>query len=131
MGSRSGGGGSGGGGAHPFKALSGNIDKLGEKYGLTPGGYFGTKGKNSRVIASADPAATANEFWKVLSKGGKADTLPNGKGKRVRFDDASAAVYRVVTSSKGSPAVEIWIKTASGRKLPAYQKIHFVLKESK
>lgn len=131
MGSRSGGGASGSGGAHPFNALARNIDKLGEKHSLTPGGYFGSKGKNSRVIASADPTATADEFWKVLSKRGKTNSLPNGKGKRVRFDDDSAAVYRIVTSSTGSPAVEIWIKTATGRKLPAYQKIHFILKESK
>lgn len=129
MGSRSGGGAT----SSPSSSstVADNIETLLDEHPLTPGGYFGVKGKNTRVIASDNPKATADSFWKKLSRGGRADPLPNGKGDRVRFDDGSIAVYRVVSRSKGSPAVEISVESSNGRKIAAYQKIHFILKESR
>jgi len=129
VGARSGGGATSG--PSSSSALANNIEALSYEYPLTPGGYFGVKSRNTRAIVSDNPMSTADSFWKTLSRDGRPDPLPNGKGDRVRFDDNSLVVYRVVTTSNGSPAVEIWVESSSGRKIAAYQKIHFVLKESR
>lgn len=96
---------------------------------MTAGGRFGRKGKNTQVVESTDPSATARHFWAVLSKGGRAAPLPNGRGDRVRFDDGSLVVFRTRTTTTGSPAIEISI-TSTKLGLPPYQKIHFVKKGS-
>jgi hypothetical protein len=113
-----------------FKVLLHNIAGLAERYPMTPGGRFGKRGRNTRVIESDDPAATAREFWRALSKGGRQVPLPNGKGDRAMFDDDSLVVHRVRTGTPGSPAIEIVIATP-GNGLPAYQKIHFLKKGAK
>ena len=63
----------------------------------------------------------------MLSAGGKVQPLPNGKGQVAWFADGSRIVYRVKTSTEGSPAVEIKVATPS-RGIPPSQKVHFILK---
>ena len=112
-----------------FEHLARNVDRLAQDYRLTPGGRFGEKGDNSRVITSENPNATAREFWKALSKGGRVRSLPNGKGEGAFFDDGSHVVFRPITSTENSPAISIRIMT-KGRGIAANQKIHFMAKGS-
>lgn len=46
----------------------------------------------------------------------------------IRLGDGSLVIYRQITSSKGSPAVEIRI--SSGFHIVKQQKIHYILKEA-
>lgn len=107
-----------------------NIDLLLANYSITKSGYFGERGKSSRVrvIKSSDQFKTAKNFWGILSLGGKLSPLPNKNGVRVRFNDGSFAVYRIITSTKNSPAIEITIKNSTKIKS---QKIPFVKGEFK
>lgn len=80
-------------------------------------------GKNTRVFKSNDPIKSSADFYKKLSKGGIERILPNGKGVQTIFSDESNIVYRVITKTPNSPAVEITVKTP-GKIKP--QKIHFI-----
>lgn len=104
-------------------SVTDNIKSVAKKYGLNKSGYFGAKGKNSRVFKSNDPIKASADFYKKISKGGKQSKLPNGKGVQTIFSDGSRVVYRVKTSTPGSPAVDISISIYSGIKK---QKIHFI-----
>lgn len=104
-------------------AFSRNVQAASQKYRLTQSGYFGNKGKNSRVIKSKNPVATSKDFYSLLSKGGKESKLANGKGVQTVFPDGTRIVYRVKTSTPNSPAVDISVSIVSPVKR---QKIHFV-----
>ena len=62
-----------------------------------------------------------------MSDGGKSEPLSNGKGTRTTLPDGSIIVHRLITSTPGSPAVDIKVIGASKAKS---QKVHFV-KEGK
>ena len=123
--------GSHGGGGHTagnsLGQLLGNMARAATEFGASPSGYFGVRGKNSRVIQTPDPQRTSERFWKMLSAGGRVHVLPNGKGRVAWFADGSRIVYRVKTSTKGSPAVEIKVSTP-GHGIPPSQKVHFISK---
>ena len=99
-----------------------NAKALAAKYGLTTHGYFGTKGKNCRIITTGTPVATSTQFYQQIGKGGTTIPLSNGKGTMTVLGDGTRIVHRIVTSTPGSPAVEISI---SGSPLIQDQKIHF------
>lgn len=99
-----------------------NAKALAAKYGLTTHGYFGTKGKNCRIITTGTPVATSTQFYQQIGKGGTTIPLSNGKGTMTVLGDGTRIVHRIVTSTPGSPAVEISI---SGSPLIKDQKIHF------
>jgi len=99
-----------------------NIKDLAKKFPLDHDGRFGKPGRGrAQVVVSGDPAATAKEFYKKLGAGGREQILPNGKGGITWFDDGSRVVYRPVSSSDGSPAVDITITGSDGDQY----KIHF------
>ena len=52
--------------------------------------------------------------------------MNNGKGVYTKMKDGSILSYREVSSSDGSPAVEINIKQSTDHGDIKYQKIHFV-----
>ncbi len=104
-------------------SVADNIKSVAKKYSLNKNGYFGTKGKNSRVFKSKDPIKASADFYKKISKGGKQSKLPNGKGVQTIFSDGSRVVYRVKTSTPNSPAIDISVSIYSGIK---NQKIHFI-----
>ena len=104
--------------------LDGNAEAMKADYPHTNAGYFGQKGKNSRVIASSDPIATSKDFYQRISRGGTEKPLANGHGTMTVFSDGTRVVYRVITSTKGSPAVDI---TVIGPSAISSQKIHFIL----
>ena len=105
-----------------------NAKPLAQKYGLTRGGYFGSKSKNCRVIVTSTPKDTSISFYKQLGKGGRLIPLNNNKGTMTILDDGTRIVHRLITSTKGSPALEI---TISGSPLVKDQKIHFTKEAGK
>ncbi len=105
------------------KSVSDNARNVAKRYSLSKNGYFGTKGKNTRVFKSSDPLKESADFYKKISRGGVERVLPNGKGVQTVFPDNSSVVYRVITKTLDSPAVEIIVKTAGQIKS---QKIHFI-----
>lgn len=103
-----------------------NIKTLSTDYKYnSESGKFGTKGKNAQIISSHDPVKDSKNFFDKISKGGSKTKLSNGKGDRVDFTDGTTITYRVITSTKGSPAVDIKVisRTKGGI---STQKIHFV-----
>lgn len=109
-----------------FCTFSRNVEKVSKKYPLNPSGYFGEKGKNHRVIVSDNPIETSEDFYKTISCGGKESQLSNGKGVQTVFEDGTRIVYRVITSTPDSPAVDITVNIESPVKK---QKIHFIRKD--
>lgn len=109
------------------KTIDDNVDKIKRDYPLTSYGYFGEKGKNVRIIKTNTPKATSTDFYNRLGDGGRTEPLSNGKGTRTTLPDGSIIVHRLITSTPGSPAVDI---TIIGTSKVKSQKIHFV-KEDK
>ncbi len=109
--------------AKKVTSVSDNARSVAKKYNLSKTGYFGTKGKNTRVFKSSDPIKSSADFYDRISKGGTQRFLPNGKGVQTKFSDDSSVIYRVVTKTPNSPAVEITVKVP-GKIKP--QKIHFI-----
>lgn len=107
------------------KILEENCTSLIKKYGIS-NGYFGQAGKNVRVIESKDNYHTADSFYKTISSGGIEYKLKNGHGVMTILPDGTRIVYRVITKTQGSPAIEISI--SSSRRIKN-QKIHFIKKE--
>lgn len=105
------------------KSVNDNIRSVAKKYNLNKNGYFGTRGKNTQVFKSADPLISSSDFYKKISKGGKKSLLDNGKGVQTTFPDGSRVVYRVITKTVDSPAVNITITDFNKIKS---QKIHFI-----
>ena len=78
------------------------------------------------VIVSDNPIETSEDFYKTISCGGKESQLSNGKGVQTVFEDGTRIVYRVITSTPDSPAVDITVNIESPVKK---QKIHFIRKD--
>ena len=103
-----------------------NANMMRQQYSLTKSGYFGSQGKNCRIITSASPEATSIDLYRKLGKGSATKPLSNGKGTITTLGDGTRIVHRLITSTKGSTAGEITISGSSNIK---NQKIHFVLEE--
>ena len=92
-------------------------------------GYFGDPGQGRdfvRNIKSDDPVKTAQDFYDKAAHGGIKKEMNNVKGVYTKIKDGSILSYREVSSSDGSPAVEINIKQSTDHGDIKYQKIHFV-----
>jgi len=107
-------------------SLEYNAHKMRGAYTLKANGYFGdaTGHRRVRQIVSANALRSANDFFKQLTKGTTAKPLSNGKGYIARMPDGYTVTVRAVSSSDGSPAVDIHIKCHE--KTVKDQKIHFV-----
>ena len=105
------------------RTIDDNADNMKKDYPLSPSGYFGEKGKNARIIKTSTPEATSTDFYNKLGEGGKTEPLANGHGTRTTLPDGSIIVHRLITSTPGSPAVDI--KVIGNSKVKS-QKIHFV-----
>ena len=68
----------------------------------------------------------SGEFYDKAAHGGIEKEMSNGKGVYTKMKDGSILSFREVTSSEGSPAVEINIKQSNDHGDIKYQKIHFV-----
>lgn len=115
------------GGASHYHSLQENLSKLAKNYTYS-NGYFGTKGAGRsfvRNIKDKDPLQAARDFYNKASYGGIEKNLPNGKGLYTKLKDGTILSFREVSSSDGTPAVEINIKKSTTSGGVKYQKIHF------
>lgn len=123
------------------KAISSIKDNLTSSfkkdYGFTDG-LFGTASKNKnagvdvRNIVSKNPLKTARDFYGKLTKGGIEKSIPpnktKGKGEMhvVNMADGSTITFRAISTSDGSPAVDINIRRSTEKSGIKSQKIHFI-----
>lgn len=96
-------------------------------------GYFGdvspsTENK-TRNIVSSDNLATANYFYNKIAYGGTEISRNNGNLKNTTMSDGTIITERNISSSNGTPVVEINIRNRTHNGGVKYQKIHF-LKEA-
>lgn len=115
---------------NPHSNIDDNARLLARQYRLTSGGYFGRKGtgKGVRVINCMNPIAIAEYCFHILGQGGQTEVALNRKGQEIhmsRLNDGTLVTYRRITSSQGSPAVEI--RLSGGEHIVKQQKIHFVM----
>lgn len=109
-------------------SITENLGSLTAKYDYS-NGYFGEQGKGRsfvRNISSDDPASTAKDFYDTAAHGGIEGAMDNGKGYVTKMKDGTILSYREVSSSDGSPTVEINIRQSDDHGDIKYQKIHFV-----
>ena len=105
-----------------------NLPSLTSNYSFH-NGYFGNRGQGRefvRNISSADPLKSAQDFYYKAAHGGIERQMNNGRGVYTKMKDGSILSYRQISSSDGSPAVEINIKESTDHGDIKYQKIHFV-----
>ena len=125
MGKGSGSGFHGTPGSNATRAFADNLPALTEKFPLH-GQHFGEvsdrKNSSARVIHSKNPERTAEEFFRLATRGG--DVLYDSPTRRtVRLKDRTTITYRVISSSDGSPAVDLKISEPSFIRT---RKIHFI-----
>lgn len=121
------------GGTNTYHSFSDNIGSLSSNYSLS-NGYFGTKGESKdnkvRNISSSEPQVTAKDFYDKAAHGGIEtpiyDKNGNIKGKTTQLKDGTIITYRPVSSSDGTPAVDISITKTDPNGKVKTQKIHFV-----
>ncbi len=111
-----------------YHSISENLPSITSEYGYHDG-YFGEKGKSSSIvrnIKSEDPVKTAKDFYDKAAHGGIERQMNNGKGVFTKMKDGTIFSYREVSSSDGSPAVDINIQNSNDNGGVKQQKIHFV-----
>jgi hypothetical protein len=113
-----------------YHTLGENAASLKKSFKFNPNsGYFGDKGDSPRSsvrhIASKNPLITAKEFYDKASYGGIEKKLDDGKFKTV-MKDGTTLVFREISNSDGTPAVEIFIQSSDKNGGIKTQKIHFV-----
>ena len=121
-------------GLFPINTVDNNIHYISKIYKINSKGYFGIKGKKGsanwiRQIFSKDPVYEAINFYDCLKNGGCEKPLANGHGFITTMPDGSKITIRIVTSSKGSPAVDLKLEGFHNG-IKSHQKIHFVKEES-
>lgn len=125
------------GGATYYHSISENAKGLKNDYEYSEG-YFGHKGMsdNSHVrnIPSSTPIETAISFYDRLTFGGVQEPIYDKKsgtqiGSKTKMSDGSIISYRPVSSSDGTPAIDINIEKSSDSGGIKMQKIHFVIGE--
>lgn len=121
------------GGSRSYRSIGQNVSSLKASYPFK-NGYFGIKGQGrstTRNISSSDPVKTAKDFYDKAAYGGIEKPIYNKKtgtiiGQTSSLSDGSVISWRNVSSSDGSPAVEINIKRSSDTSGVKQQKIHFI-----
>lgn len=116
------------GGSPTYRKLQENYDKIKESYPVSNGyiGMVGLSGKSHiREISTSNPIREAQKLYDTIAYGGIESNLPNGKGIYSVMKDGSVITFRVITSTKGSPAVDINIKHSTSYNSFKTQKIHF------
>lgn len=114
----------------PSRTFAENVQAAIDRYKFNEkSGYFGDKGRRSgiRRLESDCPVRQAHDFFKLLTKGGRIDSLPNGKGWRVDLKDGTVVTLRD-HSSDGSPSMRIDISRKYNGRVKT-QKIHFIKRE--
>ena len=120
---------------YPESSIRENASTLKTRYPYN-NGYFGVKGAsktNSKVrhITSENPQKAAEEFYKKIAYGGIEEPIYNKKtgeliGWKTKLADGSVITWRSVSSSDGSPTININIEKSSDSGGVKQQKIHFI-----
>lgn len=122
------------GGSFHHHSIKENLPNLKLKYPFS-NGYFGNRGdstkERTRHIESDNPISTSTDFYNKLTHGAIEKRLPNEKGTVAKLEDGTIVSYRKISSSDGSPAVDINIKRSNETGGVKRQKIHFVKKGQK
>ena len=117
------------GGAKTYHSLRDNLPDVLKSYSISPDGFFGSIGKAGvkeiRQLDTNDVVEESKKFYDKLTFGGIETKLPNGNGTRTELRDGTIIVYREITSTVNSPAVEINVRKSNGACNIAFQKIHF------
>ena len=116
------------GDAGHYYSIAENLPSLISSYSYH-NGYFGEKGQGRsfvRNIACSNPAKVAKDFYDKAAHGGIEQEMSNGKGLYTKLKDGSILSYREVSSSDGTPVVEINIRGSTDHGGVKNQKIHFV-----
>lgn len=115
------------------RRFSENAETLTERYPIDSRGRFGENSKHRnksgrivRVIQCDNPAREALDFVMLASKSPAMVRIIKGKGAIYTMRDGAVITYRRVSSSNGTPVVELNI-LGSGPIVS--QKIHFIQKE--
>ena len=97
-------------------------------------GYFGdsspSTGNRTRNISSHDNVGTAKDFYDKISYGGIEISYDNGNRKISHMGDGTIVTMRQISSSDGTPVVEINISKSTHTGGIKKQKIHFVLEDT-
>lgn len=122
------------GGTNRHHSISDNLPNLTDSYQFAHG-FFGDRGDSTKVrtrhITSNNPIKTSKDFYRKIAYGAIEKNLPNNKGKVAKLKDGTIITYREISSSDGSPAVDINIKKSTDSKDVKQQKIHFIKKGKK
>ena len=114
-------------------SLRENLELLTASYPLR-NGYFGVRGASGdtsiRHIASTEPMTTSLDFYDKATYGGIESPLYDKHGNLIgavtKLADESVFSWREVSSSDGTPAVDINIRRSNDNCGVKTQKIHFV-----
>lgn len=117
------------GGANYYRNICENLSTVSKSYQYS-NGYFGKKSNPKdnyvRIIESSNVLETSEDFYNKITYGGTEKPLNGGKGFVSKMEDGTIITYRPVSSSDGSPAVDINIEKSIGSGGLKKQKIHFV-----
>lgn len=110
-----------------------NAEKASAKFGYNEDtGYFGSrlkgKSRDLRTLISDDPIKDARELFRQLSEGGDIVPTDNPHQTLYLLPGGAYVSLRIVTSTEGSPAVEINVKSDKANTKVKSQKIHFIKK---
>ena len=105
-----------------------NAEAMKDEYPYSSAGYFGKEGSSSkvRIIKSDNPLGSALDFFRKIAKGGKVEKMDNKKVRKRILDDGTVIVFRIITKTPNSPAVNI--KIVNPKSKFKTQKIHFIKK---
>ena len=115
-----------------FRSVGQNVLITSSKYDYS-NGFFGENSKHgkerTRNIASSDNLSTAKDFYDKIAFGGK-EQVVNDNMRITRMADGTVITMRKVSSSDGTPAVDINIKPSKHTGGVKGQKIHFVQEDN-
>lgn len=121
------------GNASYYRSIGQNVLIAGSSYGFA-NGYFGKNsphgGNSTRNIVAEDNIAAAKDFYDKLAYGGKEQVVSDNM-KITHMADGTIITMRKVSSSDGTPVVDINISYSRGSGGIKSQKIHFVKEEKK
>ena len=117
------------GGSQTYHTLRENLPEVSKSYTPSEEGYYGKVGKAGvdeiRQIDVDDVLAESKKFYDTIAYGGIETPLPKGNGFRTDLKDGTIIVYREITSTEGSPAVEINVNKSNDNCGLKFHKIHF------
>lgn len=116
------------GGTRTYRSIGQNVLIASNSYKYKDG-YFGEKspstGSKTRNIVSNDSVLTATDFYNKIALGGTETIYNNGNMRITQTSDGSVITWRKISSSDGTPVVEINISNSSHTGGVKQQKIHF------